>query len=283
MSDSRHAVARTVWSQLEAIHAVVYFHEGVVEHMATVGLSGFWRSYFAGRLAPLGAVGPAAAESIVAGFSPDMVERYVPAVWSVVSPADARATWSSGAAHALHDLGVAELLPGGAAIGVVRDVVRAWPTSGRPLGAAWRRVALESQTADPVLEWWLLATAWRELRGDGHVAALALGGLDGALAHAVRLAGDGADADWQQRARGYDDLTWAAARDAAADPERGPALARAYRQAERATDDAASAWWPDGVEVRLGAVTDVLRPAALQAAAALPYPNPIGVTRPSPR
>jgi hypothetical protein len=46
-----------------------------------------WPSYFAWRLAPLGAVGPRAAASACYSFSPDMVAAHVPAAWTVAAPA----------------------------------------------------------------------------------------------------------------------------------------------------------------------------------------------------
>jgi hypothetical protein len=45
-----------------------------------------WPSYFAWRLAPLGAVGPRLAASACYSFSPHMVGTHVPAAWTVASP-----------------------------------------------------------------------------------------------------------------------------------------------------------------------------------------------------
>ena len=49
---------RDWWLRFEPVHAVVYFDEGCRTSMADLGLPGFWMGYFAGRAAPLGAVGP---------------------------------------------------------------------------------------------------------------------------------------------------------------------------------------------------------------------------------
>ena len=273
----RQRSARAAWAALECLHAVVYFHPCVADEMAGVGLRGFWRSYFAGRLGPMGAIRGSVAHAVVAGFASAMVERAVPAVWEMADPDAAAAAWTRAGARALGELGVAELLPDEASLALVRALVVAWPAAGRPLGAAWRERALSASTADLTTQWWLWASAWRELRGDGHVAALAVEGLDGALAHAVRLRIDGADASWQQRARGFDDTEWAKALAVAADPVVGPQLRAGYERAEAATDQAASWWWPTGVDGNVESVTAELMPAARRAAAALPFPNPIGL------
>ena len=62
--------ARTIWQQIEAVHAVVYFASEPAEAAKLAGLRGFWMGYFGFRAAPLGAVGPAAIVATFANFAP---------------------------------------------------------------------------------------------------------------------------------------------------------------------------------------------------------------------
>jgi len=77
---------RELWSLIEPVHAIVYFAPPVSGCLAEIGLHGFWNGYFAGRAAPMGAVGPGPVSATFFGFSPAMVAKAVPKVWSRVSP-----------------------------------------------------------------------------------------------------------------------------------------------------------------------------------------------------
>ena len=52
------APARRLWAAVEPLHAVVYFAPETAAAAKEVGLRGYWMGYFAGRLAPLGSIGP---------------------------------------------------------------------------------------------------------------------------------------------------------------------------------------------------------------------------------
>jgi len=58
------AHARRLWRVLEPYHAVTYFAPEAHQAFKDVGLRGFWMGYFAGRAAPLGAVGPGVADPV---------------------------------------------------------------------------------------------------------------------------------------------------------------------------------------------------------------------------
>jgi hypothetical protein len=77
-------LARKIWHQLEAIHAVAYFSPECRAGLTEAGLRGFWMGYFAGRAAPLGAVSPGVVEATFFNFHPAMVpEPYPPpGLWS---------------------------------------------------------------------------------------------------------------------------------------------------------------------------------------------------------
>src|SRR2546423_1518951 len=54
-------LARAMWTLYEPIHAITYFAAEARAEFEQAGLRGFWRGYFAGRAAPLGALVPVGA------------------------------------------------------------------------------------------------------------------------------------------------------------------------------------------------------------------------------
>ena len=63
-------LARRFWAAIEPIHSVVYFAPEPLEAARKTGLRGFWMSYFAGRVAPLGPLPAPAVEAMTYGFAP---------------------------------------------------------------------------------------------------------------------------------------------------------------------------------------------------------------------
>ena len=47
---------RHLWTLIEPVHAITYFAPECQQAFEDAGLPGFWRGYFGGRAAPLGAV-----------------------------------------------------------------------------------------------------------------------------------------------------------------------------------------------------------------------------------
>ena len=78
--------ARTMWKLFEPLHAVTYFADECIEEYRAAGLKGFWMGYFAGRAAPMGAVGPAVVDATFFSFNPDRVKRALPDAWSFAAP-----------------------------------------------------------------------------------------------------------------------------------------------------------------------------------------------------
>src|SRR5689334_18393802 len=92
--------ARALWWLFEPVHALTYFTpEGRAAYEA-VGLRGYWRGYFGGRSAPLGAVEPAPVVGAFFNFAPRMVERALPDIWRRASPEAALEARTTGAAAA---------------------------------------------------------------------------------------------------------------------------------------------------------------------------------------
>jgi hypothetical protein len=171
------SVERRLWSSFEPVHAVTYFAPQAGAAFEAAGLRGFWRRYFAGRTAPLGAVGPGPVTAAFFGFAPSMVARALPDVWTRISPHAALAAREAGARAALEELLIdaheptvieaAELLSAAA---------QAVELPGRVLTGANADLPWPDGTLDRL---WHAATTLREHRGDGHVAALLTAGDDG--------------------------------------------------------------------------------------------------------
>lgn len=208
------------------------------------------------RLAPLGAVTPAAAAAATYSIAPPVIE----AVMGIY-----RGATDETAITAVRDAsvvsGLADVAPGlGEQIaGLADDLWRgadAVHGGARPMFAATRSA---TRPDDPVLSAWLAANCLRELRGDNHWALCAANDLDGVevgLLHAVMVDEDEyGGQEWIARSRGHDDDAIAAgwARLTAkglADGHRLNDAGRSFRlDLERRTDAAtAPAWAAVGVD-----------------------------------
>lgn len=279
---------RRLWHAAEAVHAVTYFHGDARKVHAAAGLRGFWRGYFATRLAPLGPVGGALSCAVLHGFAPRHILRAVPEVWETVSPEAAIAARESGAAAALEATAGTAVDP--AAVTRIADVLllallRTADPAGRPLYAVNADLPAPQQ---PWARLWHATTVLREHRGDGHVAALVSHGLEGPQAHLLRLAITGEPAEVLLPHRGWTEEDLAAGLEALRDrglvngDGRATADGIAVRQdVEQATDRAAS-----GPYLALGErrheVWDLLIPLrrAVFDAGVVPAVNAVGTARP---
>ncbi|MGQ0803947.1 MAG: SCO6745 family protein [Actinomycetota bacterium] len=280
--------ARRLWPLAEPYHALTYFAPEALQAFEAVGLRGFWRGYFAGRAAPLGPVGPGVVTACFYGFHPDFVGRALPSIWSMASPESALSARLVGVDATLRRVFGADLAdPAFApAAELARRALEECGAAGRPLFAA--NAELE-WPAEPHLALWHAATLLREHRGDGHVAALGVAGLDPCEAHVSQIAASGAPPETLQPYRGWSDEDWAAAaerlrtrgwldRDGhlTADGSSG------REQVEHETDRFAAEPLARLGEERTDQLLALLAPLTEQIVQAgdVPYPNPIGVPRP---
>jgi hypothetical protein len=208
-----YGLARRMWHQLEPVHAVFWYAPEVFEEAAGLGydVRTRWPSYFAWRLAPLGAAGPALAASACYSFSPRLIARYVPAAWQVAPPqrllaARLRAVDRMYRALLGGELGSPALAE---AAGLAREAALGAATAGRTLAAATADLAWPGE---PHLVLWQAISLLREHRGDGHIAALIAGGLDPCEA-LVSFAAIGAAPAEVFASRGWTAAEWAAARE----------------------------------------------------------------------
>ncbi|WP_171108308.1 MULTISPECIES: hypothetical protein [Streptomyces] len=244
------ARVRRLWHLLEPLHAVLYYAPEAFEEAAALAYATEerWPSYFPFRAAPLGPVGSRAVASAFYSFAPGMVAEHIDRAWTVASPESVLAARQRAVDRAYRTLfgdrvdspDLAE------AAALARRAAEAANTAGRPLAAA--NATLPWPDA-PHLQLWHAATILREHRGDGHLAALLIAGLDPAEA-LVSFAAIGAASVERFASRGWSADEWAAARQRLAArglmDEDGTATeaGRALRhQVEHHTDQLAAAPW----------------------------------------
>ena len=206
-------LARRMWHQMEPVHAVFWYAPEVFEEAAALGyeVENRWPSYFAWRLAPLGAVGPRLGAAACYSFSPDMVAAHVPAAWAVAAPPQILAARERAVDRMYRSL-LGDLIgaPGLAeAAGLAREAALAARTAGRQLAAANADLPWPDE---PHLVLWHAINVLREHRGDGHIAALQAAGLDPCEA-LVSFAAIGAAPEEVFASRGWSAQEWSAARD----------------------------------------------------------------------
>jgi hypothetical protein len=274
------SIERRMWSLFEPVHAVTYFADAALRAFEEAGLRGYWRGYFAGRCAPLGAVNAGPVIAAFYGFAPRMVTRALPDVWTRITPQDALRARQAGAHAVFEELtrGVDVTEPAALLKAAALEV----EVYGRVLGAA--NAALP-WPEDPIDVLWHAATILREHRGDGHVAALLVEQLEGCESMVWRLAlRDGKGRDFVQPARGWTDEEWDAATTRLhqrgwidGDGRANEKAHAAYQTIEEMTDQlAARPWEMLGVE-STRRCAKVLHPIAVRASRLLPHPNPIGL------
>jgi len=213
MTEQDYGLARRIWHQLEPVHAMFWYAPQVFAEAADLGydVETRWPSYFAWRLAPLGAAGPRLAASACYSFSPDMVAAHVPAAWAVAGPPQILAA-RERAVDRMYRALFGDLIgsPGLAeAASLARQAALAAGTAGRPLAAANADLPWP---AEPHLVLWHAINVLREHRGDGHIAALQAAGLDPCEA-LVSFAAIGAAPEEVFASRGWTGAEWSAARD----------------------------------------------------------------------
>jgi hypothetical protein len=277
MSDSP---SRRLWKAAETVHAVTYFSEESIAAARELGYRGFWMGYFAFRAAPLGPVGPAAVEALFNNFHADRVARALPDAWEIAPPSVAIDRRRSAAAEALRRFGVEG--PDEYLMQAMFGSVATIAPHGRAMFAANRQIA---PTGDPVADLWQWCTTVREHRGDGHVAALAVLGIDGLEATVLLAADLGIDLELFEQSRGWEHRHIDAAlsrlgQHGLVDEDGGlTESGRSLRQEiEDLTDRQAF-----GVLSRLGEAHELVlahlegAAEAIRSAGAIPYPNPIGL------
>jgi hypothetical protein len=280
-------LARRFWAAIEPIHAVVYFAPEPLEAARKTGLRGFWMSYFAGRVAPLGALPAPAVEAMTYGFAPGIVARAIPDAWTFAMPEAVLAARMESAPEALRQhAGVALLDRAGELADLLGEAVQGCRFDARPLAAGWAGVP---RPADPVGALWLAATVLREHRGDGHVLAGVAHGLRGLDATVTFAATGAVSRAMMQPARGWTDEDWDSSvrrLQARGLLDTGGRLTKTggalRREVEELTDRLAAGpverLGSTGVERAIELAVPVSR--HLMDTGVIPVPNPVGSPRP---
>ncbi|MER5311440.1 hypothetical protein ABT034_27035 [Streptomyces sp. NPDC002773] len=242
---------RQMWHLLEPLHALLYYAPEAFDEAAALGYDTGerWPSYFAWRAAPLGAASADRVTSAFYSFSPAMAARYVPAAWDTARPAEVLAARLRAVDRTYRTVLGDDVVTGpelAEAAALARRAAEAAGAHGRPLAAA--NADLPWSEA-PHLVLWQAATVLREHRGDGHLAALLVAGLD-PVESLVSFAAIGAAPEAVFESRGWSPAEWSAARERLAarglvHPDGSATdVGRALRaEVERRTDELAAAPW----------------------------------------
>jgi hypothetical protein len=265
VSDLDPAQVARAYRAVEPLHNHVYFVPETEQHLTAIGLRPGRMVYFAGRAAPMGAVGPGVVTATFANFSPAIVARHVPRAWTLATPeqvVDAR--FASARASLTRLLGGEEAAaaPEVTELGeLLAEACGVLTAEGRPLYAGHADLAWP---ADPVSRLWHAATLLREWRGDAHVAVLTAHGLSGLEALITHTAtGRGFLPAAAKATRGWSDEEWDAglARLAGRGLLDGEALTDAGRRlradVEAATDALSAAPWEHLGPERTGRVVEL--------------------------
>jgi hypothetical protein len=195
---------------VEPLHSQVYFAPELGEHLGALGLDSERMIYFAGRAAPMGAVGPGVVTATFCNFSPALIAQHIPRAWSIASPAQVvEARWAAARASLTRLLGGSEAVgvPETAELaGLLRDACSVLSPEARPLYAAHADLPWPDE---PLLQVWHGASLLREYRGDGHLAALLdadLTGLEALVTHTAT--GRGFTVQAARELRGWTDQQW---------------------------------------------------------------------------
>jgi hypothetical protein len=203
------SLARGGHNATESLHSLVYFAPETEQELTSVGLRPGRMCYFAGRAAPMGAVGAGVVTATFYNFSPGLVARSIPAAWELASPDVVVGARLAAAGAALTRLLGPDLIRSAdlaALAALLRDAVSACSAEGRPLYAGHADLSWPDA---PHLVMWHAVSLLREYRGDGHTCALACAGLSGIEALVTHTAtGKAFTPQFARASRGWSQDEW---------------------------------------------------------------------------
>ena len=206
------SLTRSAHNATNSLHSLIYFAPETEHYLTGVGLRGNRMCYFAGRAAPMGAVGASVVAATFYNFNPALVARAIPAAWELATPAtviEARLVAVDAALTRLLGEDVIGSDDMRTLAGLVREAASACVPEGRPLYAG--NADLDWPDAPHLVAWHAL-TLLREHRGDGHICALACAGLSGLEALVTHTkTGNGFLTEFAMSTRGWSQPEWDAA------------------------------------------------------------------------
>ncbi len=202
-------LARSAHTATNSLHSLIYFAPETEQHLTEAGLKPGLMCYFAGRAAPMGAVGSGVVTATFYNFNPGLVAHCIPAAWELASPDAVLAARLAAAGAALtrllgpdtvHSAEMTTLAV------LAREAASACTAEGRPLYAGHAGL---DWPEPPHLVMWHAVTLLREYRGDGHSLALLAAGLNGLEALVTHTAtGKGFVPEFARRHRGWSQEEW---------------------------------------------------------------------------
>ncbi|MFB6560689.1 MULTISPECIES: hypothetical protein [unclassified Streptomyces] len=198
--------ARRCWhAAINPLHATIYFSPDLAKELAALGVTDPVAVNLASRSAAMGAVGPGTVTATFYNYRHDLLTRHLPAVWGTATPEQVLAARLRAADSTLRRLLGTETVES-AELAEAADLAML-ATEGctrhaRTLYAAHADLPVPEA---PHLRLWHATTLLREHRGDGHLAALLLAGLDPVEALVSHSAtGRGMTAKWIKAIRGWE-------------------------------------------------------------------------------
>ncbi|MDI2027327.1 hypothetical protein QFW96_01840 [Saccharopolyspora sp. TS4A08] len=172
-------IARQAKAALELFHSMIYFAPEAEDRFTSLGLKPGRMSYYAGRSAAMGPVGPGVVAATFYNFNPVSVAKSIPAAWDIASPTQVLEARLDAVDAALHRLLGDEVLASddvAEAAELARVATDGCLPEGKPLYAGHADLDWPEM---PHLKLWHALTLLREFRGDGHIAALQDAGISG--------------------------------------------------------------------------------------------------------
>jgi len=210
MTTVEPTLARKLHRTLEPYHGIVYFSAEAAAQYRALGIEDRQMGYFASRAAAMGAVPGEVVIATFFNFAPEEVRRCIPAAWSIASPADLLAARRAGIDATLRRILGDEV--DSAAVAEAADLARiaasACTPEGRPLYAGHASLPWPDE---PHLVLWHALSLMREHRGDGHIAAMVVEGVDGCEALVIHGATGEVPAEVLKSSRARTDEDWAGA------------------------------------------------------------------------
>lgn len=165
--------AHRAWAALDTVHVAAYFAPEPAEEYASLGVRAR-AGYFYSRAAPMGAVPPEVVTATFYVFAPGLVGHVMRDGWTHISPEQMLRARHRGIARCLDRV----IEPGtdvGEAVELVRELSAGFAPHGRALYAGHASLPWPTE---PLVALWHGACLLREYRGDAHMVALLLHGLD---------------------------------------------------------------------------------------------------------
>ncbi|MGW7332958.1 SCO6745 family protein [Streptomyces sp. NPDC054840] len=198
--------ARRCWhAAINPLHATIYFSPDLAKELAALGVTDPVAVNLASRSAAMGAVGPGTVTATFYNYRHDLLARHLPAVWDTATPEQVLAARLRAADRTLRRLLGTETVESpelAEAAGLAMLATEGCTRHARTLYAAHADLPVPEA---PHLRLWHATTLLREHRGDGHLAALLLAGLDPVEALVSHTAtGRGMTAKWIKSIRGWE-------------------------------------------------------------------------------